>query len=99
MWKYLPLVLVALPLVAQPPQSALEIWVNEDGSQGFQLRVVFPDDETSAETAEGIARNAIPLQLAEKHWCLRGWTIGKREVLPLDRPKGTVVTFAGACKP
>ena len=101
--KYLPLALVlsAGQLAAQPtipPQSHLEIWVNEDGAQGFLFRVVFPASDTSRESAELIARNAIPTQLAEKRWCLRGWSIDKKELVPLDRPKSTVVTLSGTCK-
>jgi hypothetical protein len=34
--------------------------------------------------------------LAEKRWCLDGWTITKREITPVER--GVIVWLDGACR-
>jgi hypothetical protein len=97
--KYLALLALLITAAATsqtvPPQSHFEIWVKEDGQQGFLLRVVFAGNETSPETA---ARASLPSRLAEKHWCLRGWSIETQEVTPVDRPKSTVVALSGTCR-
>jgi hypothetical protein len=71
--------------------------LDTNGAQTFQFTSVFTNN-TSNETAESVARLSLPAQLAEKRWCLRGWSIDRSETLPVERPKGIIVILSGTCK-
>lgn len=91
--------LLPLSVIAQtaPPQSSLQIWVTEDGTRGFTFRVAFTGDIEASE-AEKTTRTTLQFMLAEKPWCLNGWSVSGPEIAPTERPKSVVVTLGGVCR-
>lgn len=84
-----------------PPRISLQIWVKQDGSQGFGLRAGFR--ETKVENAERLALESLPELLAEKRWCLSGWSITASESAEAvadtpSKPQTAIVLLDGVCR-
>ncbi len=82
-----------------PPetQMTLVIWVDDDGTQGFQLAVTFMEEIDNDGTAYALEQ--LRYQLADRRWCLDGWVVDETTSQPpIVRRLGPGVSLIGRCK-